>query len=358
MSDSDQRSEDMGTYQMLWDCKFCGTEKLLGLTHRFCPNCGAAQEPETRYFPSDEDKVTVEDHRYHGADVICPACGTANGGAANNCQQCGSPLESGEKASTMDEQRRAEAASFESSGSRDVAQERLQADLQQAEAQQAKKGGLPWPLIIFGVIFLGIIGFFVVNAFWTRPDTVEVVGHSWEREIEIEQLTAVEDDEWCDQMPDGAYSIERRSEQRDTRQVEDGEECEVVRKDNGDGTFSEERVCEPTYRDEPIMDNKCYFTINRWEVERSAEAAGVGLDEEPVWPELELAREGNCVGCEREGERIERYIVELQLSSNDETVTCPRPQDDWQALSVGTTWEVNVSMLTGQVNCASLEPPS
>jgi len=55
---------------MLWDCEFCGTKKLLGKTHRFCPNCGAQQDPKARYFPSDEEKVAVKDHVYVGVDKI------------------------------------------------------------------------------------------------------------------------------------------------------------------------------------------------------------------------------------------------------------------------------------------------
>ena len=38
-------------YQMLWDCRFCGTERLLGITHRLltagCP------DPAWRYFPAE-----------------------------------------------------------------------------------------------------------------------------------------------------------------------------------------------------------------------------------------------------------------------------------------------------------------
>jgi hypothetical protein len=28
------------TYEMFWDCGFCGTTRLLGKTHRHCPGCG------------------------------------------------------------------------------------------------------------------------------------------------------------------------------------------------------------------------------------------------------------------------------------------------------------------------------
>ena len=44
-------------YEMLWDCEYCDMPKLLGVSQRFCPNCGAAQNPDKRYFPEDEDKV-------------------------------------------------------------------------------------------------------------------------------------------------------------------------------------------------------------------------------------------------------------------------------------------------------------
>lgn len=83
------------TYEMLWDCHYCGTKRLLGLTHRHCPECGAAQDPTWRYFPADEDKVAVQDHVHHGADLICPACRAPAGTAARCCGNCGSPLEGG-----------------------------------------------------------------------------------------------------------------------------------------------------------------------------------------------------------------------------------------------------------------------
>src|SRR5688500_9569109 len=80
-------------YEMLWDCAYCGTRKLLGKTHRFCPKCGAPQDAEKRYFPSDDEKVAVEDHVYVGADRMCGACGSAMSAKALHCSQCGAPLE-------------------------------------------------------------------------------------------------------------------------------------------------------------------------------------------------------------------------------------------------------------------------
>ncbi|HEX3596887.1 MAG TPA: hypothetical protein VHU80_17380, partial [Polyangiaceae bacterium] len=80
-------------YEMLWDCRFCGAKKLLGLTHRHCPNCGAPQSAEQRYFPSDADKVPAKEHEYFGADVVCVHCGVANSKNSKHCAGCGAPLE-------------------------------------------------------------------------------------------------------------------------------------------------------------------------------------------------------------------------------------------------------------------------
>ena len=110
---------DGKVYEMLWDCEYCGTKGNLGLTHRFCPNCGAPQNPDSRYYPSDEEKVEVHDHRYVGVDVTCPACNELNSAAAEFCGQCGSPLTEGAKARTLEAQVRHEGERFESSGSRD-----------------------------------------------------------------------------------------------------------------------------------------------------------------------------------------------------------------------------------------------
>src|SRR3954465_10076373 len=80
-----------GVYEMFWDCAFCDTKALLGVTNRHCPNCGAPQDETKRYFPPPGKEV-VATLAFDGVDLKCPACGTPNGAKANNCRQCGSPL--------------------------------------------------------------------------------------------------------------------------------------------------------------------------------------------------------------------------------------------------------------------------
>ena len=342
-------------YEMLWDCKYCGTKKLLGKTHRFCPNCGSAQDDEARYFPSDAEKIAVQDHVYHGADVICGNCDTLNSAKAEYCQQCGSPLSGAQKAQLVsDDQVIGDGAQFMSTGSRNIAQERYEKKLEAAGLTDAPKQGNN--LVKYGII--GVIALIVVAGaaalFWKQDTSAYVTGHHWNREIKIETMAPRSQSAWCDAMPGDAYSISRRREQRDTRQIPDGEECSTSRVDNGDGTFSEQRTCRTKYRSEPIYDDKCYFTVNRWGYERSVTAEGETLNQEPAWPQTNITRSCSAIGCEREGGREESYVVYLQSGENE--YTCSFPQDQWRSLAIESAWTFKVGVLTGQPDCGSLEP--
>src|SRR5688572_11159855 len=78
---------------MLWECGACGTRGLLGKTNRQCPNCGAPQDPAKRYFPPPGQEKEAVNHTFDGVDKACPSCHTPNGARANNCRNCGTPLE-------------------------------------------------------------------------------------------------------------------------------------------------------------------------------------------------------------------------------------------------------------------------
>ena len=344
-------------YEMLWDCKYCGTKKLLGKTHRFCPNCGAAQDDEARYFPSDEEKIAVEDHVYHGADVICSNCDTLNSAKAEFCQQCGSSLESAQQAQRVhDDQVIAEGQSFAAAGSGNVAQNRYEQKLEAAGITDKPKGNNLIKYAIIGVIALVAVAI-LATIFWKQDTSAFVSAHSWEREIRIEQFAPRDDSAWCDSMPGDAYSVTRRTEQRDTQRIPDGQECTTRRVDNGDGTFSEQQQCQTTYREEPIYDDRCYFTVDRWGYERSVTAQGNGLNDEPTWPETNISRPGNCLGCEREdSNRLESYEVVLREGDNE--YICNLSQEAWENMPIESIWKFQIGVLSGQPDCESLEPAS
>jgi len=356
------RRLDAPVYEMLWDCRFCGTRKLLGKTHRFCPNCGAPQDPDARYFPSDDEKVAVGDHVYYGADRVCPACGTANSAAASFCGQCGAPLTAAAEASRRASESRSAEGSFDAGALRDAGGERRAVPRQAAQQRVAggSPGAVPVRWIAGVLVVLALAGCMLLYALTrTEPATVTVVDLAWSRSIDIERFGPTHLGAWCDEMPAGAYGVSRHQEVRYTQQVPDGQECEVARIDNGDGTYREETHCYTTYRSEPVYADRCEFTVDRWQHARTVEAHGAGADDEPRWPALGLARNagsaGACVGCEREAGRHERYTVYFERAGERARLECAFDDiDEWRPFVPGDRWQLEVRKITGSPNCGSL----
>ncbi len=365
LEEDGRRVYQEGVYEMLWDCQYCGTAKLLGKTHRFCPNCGAAQNPDSRYYPADEEKIAVQDHVYVGADKICPACQGLNSASAEFCGQCGAPLSEAARARQMEAQTRAMGARFESSGSRDIAQERFDAEMERVgvrpRAAAGARGRGRNPLLIGGLIALVAVIVIGVGLalFWNREAGVYVVGHSWQREVRVEAYGPQAEDAWCSDMPADAYGVSRRQEVHHYNQIPDGEDCQMRRVDQGDGTFREERVCETRYREEPVYADRCYYTVDRWRYARSAAASGDSLSDAPYWPTTGLACEGQARhGCEREapGGRSERYTLHLRAADGDTTYRCDVDQALWQSAGIESRWTLAVNVVTGLPRCESLQP--
>ncbi|MCB9714610.1 MAG: zinc ribbon domain-containing protein [Myxococcales bacterium] len=357
------RSEEIGTYEMLWDCPHCNTPKLLGIQHRHCPACGAPQDPSARYYPSDEDKVAVEDHVYHGADLICPACTTANAAIARFCVGCGSPIGGdAEAAAARSEQQVGQGEAFGGETSKDaLAEARARRDAQRQQAQQAHAGpkpgmsrGLKIGLVVGGVVLVVAVLVFVLF-FWKRETTVEVKAVAWERTIEVQEFKEVRDSAWCDEVPSGARKVSRKQEKRSTKKVQDGEECVKKRKDNRDGTFKEIKECKPKFREEPVYDDKCYFEIDRWTTVRTEQARGSSNDPAPSWPAVELREPGTCKGCDREGERAETYSLTF-VDLDGESHECEVERAVWDQAEVGAKWKAEVGVVTTSLDCGSFTP--
>jgi hypothetical protein len=332
---------------MLWDCAYCGTRKLLGKTHRFCPGCGAPQDPGRRYFPGDADKVAVEDHIYVGADRHCPACDSPMAATAQHCTQCGSPM-----AGAVEVRRVGETASAPEAAPQAVAAPQaapVAAPLFGSE--QAPPRRRRWGLI-GGLLAAGTAA--VVSVLlWTRPVTATVTGHEWERTIAIESFGPRSTSDWCSAMPGDAYRVSRSRRERETRQVADGEDCSTVRVDLGDGTFREEQQCQTRYRSEPVYDDWCEYTVDRWSASREVKAAGRDLS--PSWPPTGIVRTGQCHGCEREGSRKEKYRVMLR-PDRGRPDACDLARDAWEKMSPGSRWKVKQGILLGFLTCVGAEP--
>lgn len=325
-----ETSKTVGVFEMFWDCAFCDTKALLGKSNRFCPNCGAQQDASKRYFPPPGKEIAAN-HEYDGADKQCPACQTPNGAKAHNCRSCGSPLDGAGEVNRVADR---------SSAAPKVAQ---------AAAQKKKS---KWPLII-GVT-LGVLALFcLVSMFWTRDVGCTVTAHAWERTIDIERMTAVSDSAWCDSMPHDAYSVSRSREQRSTKKIPDGETCTTRDVDRGDGTFERKQECRTKYREEPIYDDRCHFTVDRWKVSRTVRAAGQGTSPAPQWPEVSLSRTGSSLGAERAGSKNEKYTLSLK-GEDQKSYSCTVNATRWASIADGHKKVIPIGVITGSPECDKL----
>ena len=344
---------DGATYEMLWDCKYCGQKKLLGLTHRFCASCGSPQDPSARYFPADSEKVAVQDHEFVGADVACPSCKASNSKRAKCCGQCGAPLDKANEVTTRQEQVRGDHAQFAAENVQDARREFQGQPPAQPPAPPPKK--TPWLAIgLIGGAFVLIM--IVVAAFFIKKKAqLEVATLSWERTIAIESYGNDRRSTWCDEIPSGGREISRRKEERGSDKVADGQDCKVKRKDNGDGTFKESKECTPKYKSVPKMSDKCEYDITTWKVARSLKSTGA-KEAAPTWPAIPSLRIGTCLGCEREGTRAENYIVTVKDTKTSTSDECKIPIARWQALKVGQSVIGSRTVLTGKIDCDSVVP--
>ena len=321
-----------GVFEMLWDCGFCGTAQLLGKTNRYCPSCGAPQDETKRYFPPPgKEKEVIANNTFDGGDLKGPACSTPNGAKANNCRHCGSPLN--------------EAAAVKQLAERDNRPPPPAVPVKKAWGWKVKAA--------IGTGIASLIAMVLIAALWKKEVTATVEGHSWKREIQVESLQQVAESAWRDAVPGDAYAMSCSKEQRTTKKVPDGETCHTKDVDRGDGTFERKNVCETKYKSEPVYDDKCRYTVDRWKRVRSVASQG-SIDDAPQWPTVSLKHAGTCRGCEREGPRSQEYIV--ALAGPETKYTCDKPEDQWRAFKVGKKYPLQVRMVTGGADCGSLKP--
>jgi hypothetical protein len=314
------------TYEMMWDCEYCGSKKLLGVTHRFCPECGAAQNAEKRYFPPDNDKIAVEDHQFVGADKVCPACQEPQSAAVKHCSNCGSPIDGGAAVARQVDQ---------VMGPGGVVAPPPGARPPKAE----KKGGVPWLIIAIVVVVLLVIGFVLANKFWTKSAALEVSGHTWTRTIGIERFDEFQEKSPCKDVPSGAKITKRSKGEK---------KCKTRKVDQGDGTFKEKKECT-----EPV--EQCTYKIKKWKEARKREESG-GLKDDPRWPTVSLKKTGKCLGCEREGKRSESYVVKFRDKKSGDTHSCSYGSSaKWKSFERGSKWAGETGMIAGDLKCDKLE---
>ena len=341
---------DNNTYQMLWNCPTCGQEKLLGVTHRYCPGCGSPQDPNARYFPSDDEKIAVEDHQFVGKDLTCPACDTPNSASSSHCISCGCPLDESEAVKTQEDIITREGENYQASSkkhSSSNAAHFLNSNDQPPSNQPPKKNRSTFIIGILALIGLCLYGLYSCKS----ESQLQVTQMHWKRTIDIERLQAVQESNWCNQMPGGASPLQQSSKVKTYKKIPDGESCSTRRIDNGDGTYREQLECEPKYIKKPVYAPWCTYSINRWQVQRTQVNEGHDIHQ-LSWPNYILASKGNCLGCEREGRKKQVYSIEL-TDNKGKTHRCEFSEQQWAQFSKNSRWTATSNMLTG-IDCGSL----
>jgi hypothetical protein len=127
----------------------------------------------------------------------------------------------------------------------------------------------------------------VIFAIWyffirTTEAKLTVTAHRWERSVAVEEFRDVQDTAWQNEVPRDARLVTCQRAERSSRQVEDGETCRTERVDKKDGTFEEVEKCRKKYRSEPVYDDRCNFTVQRWNQVDAVRLVGNGIA--PAWP--------------------------------------------------------------------------
>lgn len=362
-------SDGEGTYQMLWSCEYCDTQKLLALTHKHCPVCGAAQSVARRYYPDEGDEVSVAEHVFSGADVVCRACDAPNSARSTFCASCGSDLEGADAVVVRATQAVNEGDAFVADSPKTAHAEHRQNALNQEASRKAAMTGVPsstrpsnksgsrlvvWFTAVIGlIVILGLLCF-GLNWLLKKEVSVEAVSHQWVRTVEIQEYQTVRERAWRENIPGTGRRISCTEKVQSHRQVRDGETCKNVRMDQGDGTFKKKKECSPKYKQVPVQGSWCTYEMERWTVVDTASRKG-GRADERRWPDIALVRTGVCVGCQREGARMEVLTVQFMDSENGGSYAAECSLSQWEGVVVGSRYKAMGRKGSSLLDCESLE---
>ena len=173
----------------------------------------------------------------------------------------------------------------------------------------------------------------------------------WSREIELEKYQSSIKNDWKEDVPLKGTIQNCIEKERDTKKIEDGQKCTMVKNDNGDGTFSEKEDCKPKYKEVPVYDSWCSYQIQEWKLFDTARKTGSDLY--PEWPSPNIEK---CsivaLNCERLGRKIEKYNVHF-TDQNGKKHSCSFSESKWKAAKIGSSHTMAFNSITGSIDCDS-----
>jgi hypothetical protein len=296
-----------------WDCLSCGQKGNLGNVTS-CPACGSPRGEDVEfYLPEDADDITEETllkEAAAGVDWFCDYCGSDNKATATTCKSCGN------ERSKDDINRRAKEYSLD-----EVPDSNAKKKVSAPPAPPPKMS-----LVKKILFFTGITLLILAILFWPRSFKVEVIKHTWERTVEIENNRPVSEEDW--QVPAGGQMTgsfraihhydkvfdhyENRTRNRRVVAGTESYKCGKISKGNG---YFEDKYCtrnryenrsetyqESIYRNVPAYRTKYRYTIFRWLKDHTLNDKGSGKNSR--WPSENLKDQSW-----REGKKTEKYTL-------------------------------------------------
>jgi hypothetical protein len=105
------------------------------------------------------------------------------------------------------------------------------------------------------------------------------------------------------------------------------------------------------YREEPIYDDWCSYTVNRWGHDHWVTAEGTGADV-PRWPAVQVTACGS-LGCTREGTRTAHYTLSLAEIEGPARQECQVDERVWVGAVEGERRPVQIGVIDGGIRCSS-----
>lgn len=309
-------------YQMLWDCGYCGTTKLLAKDQKVCPTCGGIQDPTKRYFPDMSEAQEVVGHVVKGVDRICGACDKVNPIEALNCTSCGASMK----------------------GAQEVAR-KVHPHVKVAAASSKKS--TPWfktmvattgALILIYWLFLGLDN-------WLSKDRAFLMdSKSWQANVNIEVYgphtrTYKCALPWSEETLFASYPLHTP--------------VQVAQSDEGDGTFSVndggggyDGGGYDGGGDDGGGSQTCTETYHDWGFSHAVSRTGTTL---PVlWPKVYLSSD------EREGKRYVNWLMELSMVGTARRVSCQVDRLLWSGSKAGSAFIMPLGFFTKKTHCDEL----
>lgn len=358
--------------EALWDCSYCDTKGIGGLT-KHCPNCGQPQDENTEFYLGKKHKYLSDEEGEEygkGADWICGYCESLNRYNADVCSNCGASRDENEgdyfhkqknSVNNTPSQMAEEPLDVYSQIEKRLPTHTVVSDFFDTPSEtiqpNPKKKKKTILIIIAAVLAAALLIGGGILLFSPKTQKAEIINKSWEREITVQEYKTLQESDWSVPAGGRVYRearevhhydevldhYETQTEQK-SRQVFDGYDTDIDYINNGDGTFSERTRQTPRYRTEyytetkqvpvyknvPVYHTKYYYEIERWVYGRSV--ITTGSTNEPYWGEVILTEK------EREGIHTEKYLLIIQGEKKEYK---PKVEYSlWSNKNIGDTVEI------------------